>query len=57
MKLLRDHAVFRVYRRDNGGQEEGQALDCDVVEQEDEGCRKSYGAKDASHELGGIQFI
>ena len=44
VELLGDDRGFRVDCLDDGGSEEGQTLDCDVVQEEDEGsCESDWG--------------
>lgn len=57
VELLLDGRELRVDGPDDGRGEEGEALDGDVVEQEDEGRRQGDGADDAADELGLVDGI
>lgn len=57
VQLLLDHGVLGVDGGDNGGHEEGQALDGDVVEEEDDGDLDRHGAGDAAPELEGVDAV
>lgn len=57
VQLLLDHGVLGVDGGDNGGHEEGQALDGDVVEKEDDGDLDGDGARDAAPELEGVDAV
>ena len=57
MQLLRHDAVVRVDCPDNGGREEGEALDGDVVQQEDESGAEGHGAEDAVENLGHVELV
>lgn len=57
VQLLLDDGLFRVDGLDDRRQEEGQALDSDIVEQEDEGCGQCDGVEDAAEDLGLVNLV
>lgn len=57
VQLLLDHGLFGIDRLHNRRQEESQALDSDVVEQEDKGRGQGDGAEDAAEDLGLVNLV
>jgi hypothetical protein len=57
MELLRDDAIFGVDGLDDRGEEKGQTLYGDVVQEEYEGGRKSDRAKDAEENLSNVELV
>lgn len=57
VELLGDDGGLGVDRPDDGGGEEGEALDGDVVEEEDEGGGEGDGAEDAAEDLDGVELV
>lgn len=57
VQLLLDDAVVRVYGPDDRGQEEGEALDGDVVEEENNGDLEGDGVGHAAGQLGAVHAV
>lgn len=57
VQLLFDDGLFRIDGLDDRRQEEGQALNSDIVEQEDEGCGQRHRAEDAAKDLRLVNLV
>lgn len=57
VKLLGDGTGGGIDSFDDCGSEEGETLDCDVVEEENEGCGEGDRAEDAAEDFGSVNLI
>lgn len=57
VQLLFDYGLLRIDSLHDRRQEEGQALDCDVVEKKDKGRGQGDGAEDAAEDLGLVNLV